>query len=172
MQSALVTVIIPTIGRDSLSRAAGSVINQTCPTFLIVSKDPARSGCGPTLNNALPDVSTEWVATMGDDDELHPQYTETFESQKLDQLDMVILAMRYGDGSVLPKKQDPDKLMRGDVGATYIVRTDMVRRLGGWMKSPGEEDWDMILRCRAAGARIKIVTTVRYYVHGIPEAGA
>lgn len=169
------TVLIPTVGRPSLPHAARSVELQTAPTGLIVESDPDRTGCGPTLNRMLPLVQTPWLSTMGDDDMLGPHYTERFLAQDLDALDMVIFQMRYADGRVLPTVTEPSALMHGNVGATYIVRTDLVREVGGWIKEPSRpflaEDWEMIAAVRALGARIRIVHEIHYHV-GAAEAAA
>lgn len=161
------TVIIPTIGRDTLGRAVRSVVGQTKRTLTVIEPDPDRTGCGPTLNRALPRVETEWVATMGDDDVLHQRYAEWVAEYA--SADMVILQMRLERGlSILPQVRSPSKLRFGNVGASYALRTSIAREIG-WIGRPsvkGEiaEDWSMIEAVRERGRAIVIVPRIAYFV--------
>lgn len=162
----MLTVLIPTLGRDTLERAVDSVKTQTVPCEVIVEYDPTRTGAGPTLNRMLPHVRTPWVATMGDDDELDPRYAELLAAQ--DQtLDLVIFQMRYQDGRVLPTHTEPAHLAFGGVGCSYAVKTEVARRIG-WIREPCHsllaEDWEMIRTVREMGGNIRIVPQVTYYV--------
>lgn len=168
----LLTVLIPTIGRPTLARAMQSVASQTVPTACVVEHDPERTGCGPTLNRALPKVATPWVATMGDDDALHPQYAELLASLDHSSVDLFVFRMEYPDGSRLPLATTAADLRFGQVGCSYAVRTDLVRELGGWIDEPCSpvlaEDWELIQAARRAGARIEVVHRVVYYVRHNP----
>lgn len=162
----MLTVVIPTLGRPSLDRAVGSVLEQTVPCELVVEYDREVTGCGPTLNRALPKVNTRWVATLGDDDTLTPDFAELLAAQ--DQAaDLIVFQMRYEDGQVLPVVSDPSLLKLGGVGCSYAVKTEVARRIG-WMDTPctstTAEDWEMIRMVRDNGGVIKIVPEVVYRV--------
>ncbi|MDR0933201.1 MAG: glycosyltransferase [Victivallales bacterium] len=95
-----VTVILPTYNRaDILPRAIRCIVDQTFQDWqLIVANDGGEDvgsivesfqdprihylnlehrGKGATLNSALKEVSTEFIAYMDDDDELFPEHLET-----------------------------------------------------------------------------------------------
>jgi hypothetical protein len=164
--AASLTVIIPTIGRDSLGRAVGSVGAQTVPAVALVEHDPDLTGCGPTLNRALLKVLTPWVATLGDDDSLCPEFAAVVLAEP--DADLAIVQMRYPDGLVLPMVTDPDELQFGSVGCSYAVRTEVVRDVGGWIDEPCTpslaEDWELIRAVRDGGGRVRVVPRVLYRV--------
>lgn len=174
MPGELLTTIIPTIGRGTLGRAIRSVKDQTEPTDLVVEMDERRTGCGPTLNRGLELVETPWVNTMGDDDVLHPQFTESLRRivtvHKQD-FDMVVFQMEYQWGMVLPREMDASKWYHGDVGCSYAIKTELAREIK-WIDEPCQpglgEDWEMIDEVRARGGIIHVAPVVRYYVrwHG------
>lgn len=158
----LVTVLIPTLGRPTLQKAAASVTAQTmeCATFIMW--DEVGIGSGPMLNRMLPHVKTRWVATMGDDDALEPTFAATVAKQDQD-ADLIIFQMRYADGKVLPTVTRPQDLTFGEVGCSYIVKTDVARQVG-WMTEPGCEDWEMINQVRGRGLDVRIVPQVVYHI--------
>jgi hypothetical protein len=168
------TAIIPTIERPSLVRAIRSVRWQTVATTLLVERDPSRTGTASTLNRALPKVETDWVCTLGDDDVLDPHFAEWL-TMHADQVDLLIFLMRFPNGFTIPPTQDVAELKHGLVGASYAVRTELVRELGGWHKAPPEvrretssEDWMMIATARDMGARLRVVPQVAYYAKHNP----
>lgn len=171
MDARTLTVIVPTIGRESLGRAVHSVARQSVPTECVVEADFGRTGCGPTLNRAVGRVSTPWVATMGDDDALDPLYAQTLAEQPLDDLDLVVFQMRYPDGTVLPTVSDPEALRHGGVGCSYALRTRLAHTVG-WIGEPSRpyfnEDWEMLSAVRELGGRIAVVPRVMYYVRHAP----
>lgn len=169
----LLTVLIPTIGRRTLPRAMKSVTDQTVPTSLVVVQDHDRTGTGPTLNRGLSLVETDWVATMGDDDVLHPAFAESLAAyvRIYDRLDLVVFQMQYRDGRVLPSELSPASWFHGDVGASYAVRTEVAREVGflDVPSRPGgpSEDWEMISAVRDRGDRVLVVPVVRYFVRPV-----
>lgn len=163
----LLTVLLPTIGRLTLLRAIDSVHVQTVPCDLIVEHDEDRIGAGPMLNRMLPRVTTPWVHTFADDDTLEPTFAQLLAAQ--DQAaDLIVFQMRYQDGAVLPTVTDPRELRFGVVGCSYAVKTEVARRVGGWIAEPCTpslaEDWEMIRNVRDAGGDIRVVPEVVYRV--------
>lgn len=72
------TVVVPTIGRPTLSRTLASLWMQTVPVEFVVASDVARLGCGPTMNRATRAATTEYVGYVADDDRLDERYHEWF----------------------------------------------------------------------------------------------
>ena len=162
----LLTVLLPTIGRPTLSRAIDSVLAQTVPCDLIVEHDTERIGAGPMLNRMLPRVDTPWVSTFADDDMLEPHFAALLAEQ--DQAaDLIVFQMRYQGGGVLPTVADPAELTFGAVGCSYAVKAEVARRIG-WLAEPCTptlaEDWQMISAVRDTGGTIRIVPQVAYLV--------
>lgn len=170
----LLTIIIPTIGRESLAEAIDSVNRQTIPTAIAVEWDPHRTGIGPTMNRALARVTTPWVGNLDDDDWLDPHYSEwlTKTLQRHPNLDMVIFRMRRvvnGTPKTLPPPHitTPDQLEYGNVGTSYAMRTELARRYPYVRENRSIgyfPDWEMIHTLRDNGHQILIVTHVAYNV--------
>lgn len=169
----LLTVVIPTIDRATLQRAIDSVLEQTIPCELVVEHDPARTGCGPTLNRALAKVRTSWMAGLADDDVFLPTFARRV-ADHAEQADMVIFRMQYPEGHWLPVVGEVSELAEGNVGSSFAVRTEIARRIG-YMTVPCEgsgkaEDWEMISAVRDAGHRILIVPEVQVLLN--PAGGS
>lgn len=167
----LLTVLLPTLGeRLTLPVAMASVEAQTVPCELLVEYDTDGIGAGPMLNRMLPMVATPWVSTFADDDFLDPRFAEWLEAEQ--DADLVIFQMRYEEGLTLPQVTRPEDLRFGHVGCSYAVRTEVARRVGGWIDVPCTpslaEDWEMIRSVRDSGGVIRIVPRVAYYVRHQP----
>lgn len=140
---------------------------------------PVIDGYGPTLhearNNGVAGVTTEWVIHLDADDELEAGYVEAMATGTAD---VRAPAVRYIHGG--RRAEEPrmptvaghrhactaDCLPYGNwliVGA--MVRTDLVRRVGGWRDFPWSEDWDLWLRCHLAGASIEAIPQAIYRAH-------
>ena len=141
-----------------------SVRAQTVACELVVERDPERTGCGPTLNRALAKVTTRWVATLGDDDTLTPDFAEQIQDQDAD---LLVFQMCYANGTVLPTVTDPADLHFGGVGCSYAVKTDVARRIR-WIAEPCTptlaEDWEMIRAVRDSGGIVRVIPRVVYRV--------
>lgn len=159
----MITVLIPTIGRDTLMRAVDSVLAQTVRCEVHVLHDKERIGPGPMLNRMLPFVHTPWVAGLADDDSFEPHFAKLVTQQPQD-VDMLVFQMRYPDGRVLPWTTNPDELTFGGVGASYVTKTEMARKVG-WIDRPypEPEDWPMICAVREIG-KIVVVPEVVYRI--------
>ena len=160
------TIVVPTIGRPTLQRALDSVLAQTVPVEFIVASDVAREGCGPTMNRAVAAVKTEYVGFVADDDRLSVHYHEWFLEENPG-ADLFIFTMRYEDGHELPRITNPDGLIHGEVGASFLMRTEVCREFP-YVKEVVEqgynEDWEMISAVRTAGYRIHISQRVAYFI--------
>jgi glycosyltransferase involved in cell wall biosynthesis len=203
-ETADVTVVTPTIpGREQmLARALASVGRQTRrPASIVVVEDHAGEGAARARNVGLAAVSTTWMAWLDDDDELLPDHLSTLlMAAAATGADLVYsypvivggrdpLAAPWHGRLVaspidVPFGPEQERWLR-DVGnfipVTYLVRTDLVRRVGG-MPEPYSvewprdcEDYGLLLRLLDAGARFHHVCgirTWRYYIHGANTGGS
>lgn len=170
---ASVTVLTAAIPErfDLLREALDSVAAQTMqPAEHIVVFDYDRRGTADALNRGLASVTSEWVATLDDDDVLYP-----------DHLDTLVGASRFAD--VVYSYCDCDfdihvnapfnpVALRAQnyIPTTALIRTDTLRAVGGW-PNEREQDWALWLRLLDAQARFTYVPKVtwRYRRHGGPQ---
>lgn len=125
-------------------------------------------------NGAVAKVDTEWVCHLDADDELEAGY---FDAMSAAVGDVRAPSVRYVTGGRARRPQMPrvaghghhcrsECLSQGNwlvVGS--LVRTDMVRRVGGWRDFPWSEDWDLWLRCYLTGAEFSAVPAAVYRAH-------
>lgn len=163
-----ITVVIPTIPPRTglLGRAKMSVERQLRkPDGLVIMGDRLHEGAAATRNRGLAKVETEWVAFLDDDDEFKHEHLQACERW----------AKRYGADLVYPWFDQPEKDWDG-LGAfgqpfehlawqighrnwipvTVLVRTQLLRDVGGFASPPGImdcEDWGAWQRLLAAGAK-------------------
>lgn len=112
-------------------------------------------------NAALASIETEWCILLDADDQLEPGYIEAMAEGTADVRAPVV---RYVD-------QGRERLWKPHVAGHTdhechagcleqgnwlicgsMVRTQMVRDVGGWRDFPWSEDWDLWVRCHLAGA--------------------
>lgn len=196
-----VTVVIPTIeGRQDLyERAVRSVTTQQVhPGKIVVQLDLDRRGAHWARNEALEQVDTEWVAWLDDDDEFLPNHIKILvRAANNHHADLIFtypeivgmedpLACINNEGQWVPTPiHVPFGAMQrialrkhgNFIPVTYMVRTELVRRVGGFPAPYGFEashsqdceDYGLLLRLLDAGAEfyhVCGVRTWRYHVHG------
>lgn len=170
MTVAVVTAAIPErfdLLRDALDSVAAQTVQ---PDEHIVVFDYARRGTADALNRGLAAVTSEWVATLDDDDVLYPWH-----------LEVLLRATRFAD-VVYPYCDcdfdihvnapfNPVALRQQNyIPTTALIRTSALRAVGGW-PDKREQDWALWLRLLDAEARFVHVPTVtwRYRRHGGPQ---
>lgn len=160
------TVVIPTLaGRhEELQRAVASVRAQTlAPKFIELQLDRDREGAAATRNRALERVDTEFVAFLDDDDVLKPNHLRACaRNAALTGADLVYpwFDVEGGEDEIgmFGVPFDPVLLRkRNFIPVTVLVRTDLVRAVGGFRDHPdinGDpcEDWGLWLALLDAGA--------------------
>lgn len=198
-----VAVVIPTIpGREEmLERALASVRAQTRrPDQVVVERDSLRTGADAARNRALERVTTDVIAWLDDDDQLrhnHLRACMRVLENSPDKPDLVYPVPAVVGGQdptavsvqgqwVLPwgvrfgPEQEAHLRRYGSfIPMTHLVRTEMVRRIGGFQ--PGRdvttegigrryrgEDEDYLVRLLDAGARFEHLDakTWTWHVHG------
>ena len=134
-----ITFIIPSIGRDTLSRTLESLIAQTQPywnaivvfdgvsptigtpdariSFMEISN---KGNAGFVRNEGIKAATTEWIGFVDDDDVLTPDYVECFNREKHG-ADVIIFRMKNPDGTILPVPGDTD-FKFGEVGISFCYK--------------------------------------------------
>jgi glycosyltransferase involved in cell wall biosynthesis len=153
------SIIIPTLRRDTLKRAMTSVSQQTIPTTCIVHYDKDRIGAPKLRNEMIKEVKTTWVGFCDDDDWLDIHYHEWLKYQRAD---MIIFQMKRPDGMVLPDHTDTDRLAYNWVGISFALRTSIAKQFP--FKDRIGEDFDLIQRVVQAGLRVVVLPQVAYFV--------
>jgi glycosyltransferase involved in cell wall biosynthesis len=167
-----VTVVVATYGEDSWCQLAES---RALPSVggtkaILVHHDNLHAA----RNRGLDLVETEWVSFLDADDELEAGY---FDAMAKGTADVRAPAVRYVEGARRHRPRVPtvaghshvcaaDCLSFGNwlvIGST--VRTELLRRIGGFRDFPWSEDWDLWVRCRAAGATFEAVPDAIYRAH-------
>lgn len=157
------TIIIPTVGRDSLLHSIWSVNTQTVPTKCIIQPDNNQEGAALTRNRAIKNVKTSWVGFCDDDDWLDEHYHEWLKFKaRSTNADMIIFQMQRTDGMVLPDHTDVDKLAHNWVGISFAIRTKIAIRLP--FRNMIGEDYDLIQRVKQAGLKVVVSPKVAYFV--------
>lgn len=169
-----VTVAVGTFGDDSWRQLAQS---RAIPSAMALGV-PVVHVHGPTLhdarNAALDAVTTEWAVHLDADDELEPGYIEAMSHGVADVRAPSVRYVRQGyqGRPGMPQVAShthacaAECLTRGNwivIGA--CIRTDLVRRVGGWRDFPWSEDWDVWLRCHLAGATFEPIPQAVYRAH-------
>lgn len=167
-----VSVVIATFGaehwRELAQRAAASVPDGI-PVHL-VHADTLHEG----RNQGLDQVTTQWVCHLDADDELTPGY---FEAMAAGSADVRAPSVSY----VVDDRQRPATMPRvwahrhqcfaaclpeGNwivIGA--LVRTELLRAVGGWRDFDWSEDWAAFAKCWKAGATIEAIPAAVYRAH-------
>jgi GT2 family glycosyltransferase len=126
-------------------------------------------------NTAVDQVDTEWVIHLDADDELEAGYVDAMAAGTAD---LRAPAVRY----VRPGRMSPPAKMPNVAGHAHacsarclawgnwlvigtLVRTDLVRKVGGWRDFSWSEDYDLWVRCWQEGANIEAVPAAVYRAH-------
>jgi GT2 family glycosyltransferase len=186
---AITTFIIPTIGRDTLSRALDSLFDQTNPRWkaiVIPDKNPlvempekyqdARitymeledtkpKGASLTRNRGLQIASTEWVSFLDDDDCVDKNYVQYLLDHitEHEQLDAVVFRMRCVRVKIMPEPHCK-QLAKFHVGISYSLKLPFLRQHGIKFECCQFEDAECLLKCKEKGASILLSKHVVYYV--------
>mgnify|MGYP001615377579 CR=1 FL=1 len=166
-----VTVVTPSLpGRgDMLREAIDSVNGQLImPAAHLIGIDHERAGTArakPRLSSA---ATTEWVATLEDDDLLDPNHL-TMLRGATENADIVYSWCRVtGREGWNPNRLfDPQSLLEGNyIPSTALIRRDLILDLNGWKDSRdvphGWDDWDFWKRALDLGARFRCVPEVTW----------
>lgn len=192
MDSAMITFIIPTIGRDTLARAIDSVMEQTTvnnniwkiiiifdgiepnligdkyinhPQIMIQSCPKMGTGvnsAGLVRNWGMQYVETEWTAFLDDDDVIGPNYIDRFMEEMNGDLDVLIFRMKLGD-RVVPSLTT-NNFFLCDVGISFILKSHLFLERGFVFQADGAEDYLYLNKLRENNCKIVISPYIQYFV--------
>lgn len=152
-----VTVITATMpGRESLlAEAMASVAAQTlAPTEHLVAVDYVQRGGARPKNLLASAVTTDWLATLDDDDILYPDHLA--ELMAVTDADVVYSGCDVvgpDPWEAYNQPFDAELLRRlSIVSHNALIRTELVLEVGGWNEEKGY-DWTFWHKCLDAGAR-------------------
>ena len=192
MDSAMITFIIPTIGRDTLARAIDSVMEQNTvnnniwkiiiifdgiepnligdkyinhPQIMIQSCPKMGTGvnsAGLVRNWGMQYVETEWTAFLDDDDFIGPNYIDRFMEEMNGDLDVLIFRMKLGD-RVVPSLTT-NNFFLCDVGISFILKSHLFLERGFVFQADGAEDYLYLNKLRENNCKIIISPYIQYFV--------
>lgn len=180
-----VTLVIPTLGRDTLWRALHSLEEQTDERWDAVvvcdgwaPEDSAETerlhwhegvfgAAGLARNAGVRVARGDWVGFLDDDDELTPTYVEHLHQHIEDhpRCEVVIFRMEHPDFGILPRLNGHLRL--GSVGISFALRRELAQAyefMAEDLRHP--EDWDLISRLMHDGRKIFLSPSVDYLVRG------
>jgi GT2 family glycosyltransferase len=174
-----ITIAIATYGDQpwedlAVTRAVPSAMAQDVPVVHVHNSTGANATLHQARNRALELVHTEWVIHLDADDELEPGYVDAMRAGTADVRAPIVRYLHTTGREHLWSPRvaghthqcDAECLVAGNwliIGS--MVRTQMVRRVGGWRDFAWSEDWDLWLRCHLAGATIESIPDAVYRAH-------
>ena len=195
----LITFIIPTIGRDTLSKTLDCLINQSNPNWkaivifdgissTIQNTDPRiriiestklgqnYNSAGLVRNYGITFADTEWVAFVDDDDSLSTNYVDIFikESSAYTLADIIIFRMEGCPGCIIPTLST-ETFYYCQVGISFAVKKKIFDE--GYIFIPSiAEDFCYLDEARNKKYNIMISPYVTYFVrnynkHRCPNLG-
>lgn len=186
--NAIVTFIIPTIGRETLSKTLESLINQTNPNWkaiivfdgmpsniensderiCIIESQKLGEGhnsAGLVRNHGITFADTEWVAFVDDDDSLSPKYVDTLinESSTFVLADIIIFRMLEKDGVTILPELSTNAFYETKVGISFSVKKKLFEE--GCVFTPSLiEDFCYLNEAMNRHYKIMISPYIRYFV--------
>lgn len=164
----VVTVSIPE-RHELLAQAHASLRAQTYGPvpWLIRVDEPDEWGpahIARQRNALLAAVQTEWMAVLDDDDLLDPTYLERV-SEHFDDADVIYTYCRGFEHPYGPF--DRERLQRENfIDGECLLRTELVRRVGGYPANSIVEDWQLFKLLAETGARfVCIAEQLRTHRH-------
>lgn len=188
-----VTFIIPTIGRQTLSRTLQSLIMQTDARWKAVvvydgikqqlpiiddrieyvfldSKIGKGNHAGKVRNYGFSFVKTEWVGFVDDDDTLDSRYVEwlDYHATKDMSIDLFCFRMTYyhPGGLCIPgiNRHSLKSIPNGEVGISFAFKSRCLQEFGLKFKSSWIEDWYFIKEVMYRGYEAKLLQESAYNV--------
>lgn len=160
----MITAVTPTIpGREALLEECHASVEQFgLPHLIEIDVD----GEGPAVvrNRLIKQVTTEWTLFLDDDDVLYPNYVDAVTPLFAD-AELVYTAWRL-TGAVDPQPIafDPDLLRRmWMIPVTTCVRTEWLRKVGGFPEDEPREDHALWLRLLDEGARFAYTPVIAWH---------
>lgn len=191
----LITFIIPTIGRPTLTNTICSLKNQNIKNWnAIIIFDGLKSNidinnntydeririveikkkglgvnsAGLVRNYGMSLVKTKWIAFLDDDDTIVDNYIELFykELKEFSTFDVLLFRMN-SDERIIPKL-DCDNFYLCDVGISFIIKKSIYDN-GLLFTADGAEDFLYLDNIRKNNYNIMISPYITYFVRSEPK---
>jgi len=183
---AFVTFIIPTIGRETLSKTLKSLTDQTNPNWKaivifdgisptiesvdsrirIIESEKLGKGfnsAGLVRNYGMQFVETDWIAFVDDDDSASHDYVTILKKEILEynSADLIIFRMQSSD-KIFPKL-DSESFHYGEVGISFACKTEIIKK-GNLFEANELEDFIFLDGVRNKNYKIMISPYIKYFV--------
>lgn len=181
----IITFIIPSVNRKTLTNSVNSILNQTNPNWKCIIIYDGVDGVtfnderisttkinklgvvgavhgqsGLVRNKGIEMVDTEWIGFLDDDDTIHPDYVKTLSEKYLD-YDFVVWRMIDFDGVILPSLQNND-LIFSNVGISFCYKNKFNGLL--FDNNRDGEDFDFLMKLKSLSDKWIITPEVYYNV--------
>ena len=158
------------------SRALCEDFARRHPEQDILLLSESRSGAAIARNAGLAEVKTPWTYFFDSDDELSPRFIEQMEQTLKEHAEQNfdVIAFRtvmvHPDGSMTQRQSMFNEsatdqiLMSQLVTQNLFVRTDFLRRIGGWNEQLREwDDWELGIRVLVDGGKVLWLRDCAYH---------
>jgi cellulose synthase/poly-beta-1,6-N-acetylglucosamine synthase-like glycosyltransferase len=187
--SPLITFIVPTINRVTLSRTLASIQQQTvkhwkaivifdgCEENEIVtderihymsipktgSKHKKRNTAGHVRNHGMRLVDTPWIGFVDDDDAITPKYVEHLvkELEMTPTADLILFRMVDND-QIIPSAACSE-IKQSQIGISFAMKTDLVKE-GFLFVQSSVEDYTIVKKIEASNKKIVLSPHICYLV--------
>ena len=163
-------------GSQDGSRALCEDFARRHPEQDILLLSESRSGAAIARNAGLAEVKTPWTYFFDSDDELSPRFIEQMEQTLKEHAEQYfdVIAFRtvmvHPDGSMTQRQSMFNEsatdqiLMSQLVTQNLFVRTDFLRRIGGWNEQLREwDDWELGIRVLVGGGKVLWLRDCAYH---------
>ena len=163
-------------GSQDGSRALCEDFARRHPEQDILLLSESRSGAAIARNTGLAEVKTPWTYFFDSDDELSPRFIEQMEQTLKEHAEQNfdVIAFRtvmvHPDGSMTQRQSMFNEsatdqiLMSQLVTQNLFVRTDFLRRIGGWNEQLREwDDWELGIRVLVGGGKVLWLRDCAYH---------
>jgi glycosyltransferase involved in cell wall biosynthesis len=181
------TVIIPSLGRESLKKCIDSLKAQTDPDYkVIIVYDgapvnifetdyepglvttiqlPTRIGhAGLVRNVAIPLVTTPWISFLDDDDFFDPTYIERLKFWDSKGYDLVSFTYKNLENGNTQPPLGSTEMRYCNIGISFSIKNDFVRKNNILFQNRGCEDYFLLDDARTAGAKWVVTNEILYWV--------
>jgi glycosyltransferase involved in cell wall biosynthesis len=185
-----ITIIIPSIGRETLKNSIQSLLNQTlnkwkaiivydgCKNILdldllndrrlsyyeIEKTSGVINQAGDVRNYGMQFVKSKWVGFLDDDDCLGKNYVEYFfKNCELFHFDVFIYRMIQEDLKIFPSLLSKD-IIPCDVGISFIMKMELFRKCGLKFENSHCEDYDFLYIVKKKNLLIFISHYIQYFI--------
>ena len=185
-----ITIIIPSIGRETLKNSIQSLFDQTlnkwkviivydgCKNILdsnllndkrisyyeIEKSNGVINQAGDVRNYGMRFVESKWVGFLDDDDCLGKNYVEYFfKNCELFHFDIFIYRMIQEDLKIFPSLLSKD-IIPCDVGISFIMNIELFRECGLKFENSHCEDYDFLYMVKKKNHLILISHYIQYFI--------